>query len=151
MIALQLLDGLQGLIRSLKRDGRWRPLPSSALASAPQDQAGELMKLLQIWGLWLLGRVIPNLEPELQQLLAHTLQRSLEVTAFPAALQQLKPPWWWMVFWIFLRAPPKSCFAKTSRALIYWPAQRETFAASYAKRSAVRTPSRSCCANCSSN
>ena len=91
VIALQLLDGLQSLIRSLERDGRWRPLPAAALASAPQDQAGEAMELLQIWGPLLLGRVIPSLEPQLQQLLAHTLQRSLEVTAFPVALQQLKP------------------------------------------------------------
>lgn len=96
VLALQLLDGVQGLVRSPLLSERLRglsrpPQLESAEAAAAAPRQGEAEQLLRLWLPLLLGRVLPRLEPELQDLLAHALQRSLEATAFPAALQQLQP------------------------------------------------------------
>ena len=96
VLALQLVDGLQGLVRSPQVTDRLsalgRPLQLQLNSDLQGEaQQGELEQLLRLWLPLLLGKVLPRLEPELQDLAAHALQRSLEATAFPPALQQLKP------------------------------------------------------------
>ena len=95
VLALQLLDGVQGLVRSPRLAERLRGLsrpPQLEAADASNGpRLGEAEQLIRLWLPLVLGRVLPRLEPELQDLLAHPLQRSLEATAFPVALQQLKP------------------------------------------------------------
>ena len=96
VLALQLVDGVQGLVRSPVVSDRLRALgrPLQLQISSEQDAAarqGEFEQLLRLWLPLLLEQVLPRLEPELQDLAAHALQRSLEATAFPPALQQLKP------------------------------------------------------------
>jgi len=82
VLALQLLDGVQKLISSPDWNGRLR---------GNSGQNHELEELLRIWGPLLLGRVLPQMEPQLEALLAYALQRSLESSAFPEALQRLQP------------------------------------------------------------
>jgi hypothetical protein len=82
VLALQLLDGVQKLISSPDWSGRLR---------GNSTESRELEELLRLWGPLLLGRVLPRLEPELQALLSYALQRSLETSAFPQALQRLQP------------------------------------------------------------
>ncbi len=82
VLALQLLDGVQKLISSPDWSGRLR---------GNSTENRELEELLRLWGPLLLGRVLPRLEPELQALLSYALQRSLETSAFPQALQRLQP------------------------------------------------------------
>ena len=96
VLALQLVDGVQGLVRSPVVSDRLRALgrPLQLQSSSEQDafaRQGEFEQLLRLWLPLLLEKVLPRLEPELQDLAAHALQRSLEATAFPPALQQLKP------------------------------------------------------------
>jgi hypothetical protein len=75
VLALQLVDGTQSLIRSPMWP-RWiRSLRSHQSVGAPEDQ--QLVDLLQLWGPLVLGQVTPRLAPELQSLLGHALQQSL--------------------------------------------------------------------------
>ena len=88
VLALQLIDGLQGLIRSRRWPGRLRALRSHQ--SVGRDQR-ELVELTRIWAPLLLARVAPRLAPELQGVLGHALQQSLENTMVPPALRRLQP------------------------------------------------------------
>jgi len=75
VLALQLVDGTQSLIRSPQWP-RWiRSLRSHQTIVLGQEQ--ELVELVRLWGPLLLGQVAPRLSPELQGLLGHALQQSL--------------------------------------------------------------------------
>ena len=74
VLALQLVDGTQSLIRSPQWP-RWiRSLRSHQSVSGDDQQ---LVDLVRLWGPLVLGRVAPRLGPELQSLLGHALQQSL--------------------------------------------------------------------------
>jgi len=89
VLALQLLDGAQNVVRS----PGWRQRLINLAKAQPVDinDEREIEELLRLWGPLLLGRVLPRLEPELQQLATHALRRGLEATAFPQPLQRLQP------------------------------------------------------------
>ncbi|MEB3270467.1 MAG: hypothetical protein VKJ44_02295 [Synechococcus sp.] len=88
VLALQLIDGLQGLIRSRRWPGRLRALRSHQ--SVGRDRR-ELVELARIWAPLVLARVAPRLAPELQGVLGHALQQSLQNTMVPPALRRLQP------------------------------------------------------------
>ncbi|MEY2644986.1 MAG: hypothetical protein RLZZ611_1635 [Cyanobacteriota bacterium] len=88
VLALQLVDGAQSLIRSPQWP-RWiRGLRSHQSVAADQQQ--QLAALIRLWGPLLLGQVAPRLSPQLQALLGHALQQSLREipgsVVVPAAL-----------------------------------------------------------------
>jgi hypothetical protein len=89
VLALQLLDGAQSLIRSGQWPQRIRALRSHQSVSQGQDQ--ELLALVRIWAPLLLSQVAPRLAPELQGLLSYSLRQSLEGTMVPPPLRQLVP------------------------------------------------------------
>ncbi|MFM8935473.1 MAG: hypothetical protein ACKOE9_00600 [Vulcanococcus sp.] len=75
VLALQLVDGTQSLIRSPQWP-RWiRSLRSHQTVLPSQDR--ELVELVRLWGPLLLGQVAPRLAPQLQSLLGHALQQSV--------------------------------------------------------------------------
>ena len=92
VLALQLVDGTQSLIRSPQWP-RWiRSLRSHQSVTLGDEQ--ELVELVRLWGPLLLGQVAPRLAPELQRLLGHALQQSLRempggVVVPPALSRQL--------------------------------------------------------------
>jgi hypothetical protein len=92
VLALQLVDGTQSLIRS-QQWPRWiRSLRSHQSVVLGDEQ--ELVELVRLWGPLLLGQVAPRLAPELQRLLSHALQQSLRempggVVVPPALSRQL--------------------------------------------------------------
>ena len=88
VLALQLIDGLQGLIRSRRWPGRIRALRSHQSVSS---DSRELVELTRIWAPLLLARVAPRLAPELQGVLGHALQQSLQNTMVPPPLRRLQP------------------------------------------------------------
>ena len=75
VLALQLVDGTQSLIRSPQWPSRIRSLRSHQSVSGVDDQ--QLLDLIRLWGPMLLGKVTPRLAPELQSLLGHALQQQL--------------------------------------------------------------------------
>ncbi len=89
VLALQLIDGLQGLIRSRRWPARIRSLRSHQTVINHDEQ--ELVELVRVWAPLLLGRVAPRLAPELQGLLGHALGQSLQTTVVPPPLRQLEP------------------------------------------------------------
>ncbi|MBM5826980.1 MAG: hypothetical protein FJ050_02830 [Cyanobacteria bacterium M_surface_7_m2_040] len=90
VLALQLLDGAQSLIRSRDWPRRLRALRSHQSVNTPQlDQ--ELVALVRIWAPLLLSQVLPRLAPELQRLLGYSLRQSLQGSMVPAPLRQLEP------------------------------------------------------------
>ncbi|MFN9618673.1 MAG: hypothetical protein ACK55X_03030 [Synechococcaceae cyanobacterium] len=89
VLALQLIDGMQGLIRSRRWPERLRSLRSHQTVIS--DEERELVELLRIWAPLLLGRVAPRLAPELQGVLSHALGQSLATTVVPPPLRQLEP------------------------------------------------------------
>jgi hypothetical protein len=75
VLALQLVDGTQSLVRSSQWP-RWiRSLRSHQSVSGADEQ--QLVDLVRLWGPMVLGQVTPRLAPELQSLLGHTLQQQL--------------------------------------------------------------------------
>jgi hypothetical protein len=89
VLALQLIDGLQQLIRSRRWPMRIRALRSHQTVVSNEER--ELVELVRIWGPLLLVRVAPRLAPELQGVLGHALQQSLQNTIVPPGLRQLQP------------------------------------------------------------
>ncbi len=89
VLALQLIDGLQQLIRSRRWPTRIRALRSHQMVVSNDER--ELVELVRIWGPLLLVRVAPRLAPELQGVLGHALQQSLQSTIVPPGLRQLQP------------------------------------------------------------
>jgi len=51
----------------------------------------QLLELVRIWGPMLLVEVAPRLAPELQGVLGHALQRSLQSSVIPTSLRGLQP------------------------------------------------------------
>ncbi len=90
VLALQLLDGLQGLVRSPRWPQRLRALRSHQSVPRSEDDR-ELVELVRIWAPLLLSQVAPRLAPELQSLLGYGLRQSLDRTVVPAPLRQLTP------------------------------------------------------------
>ena len=93
VLALQLIDGSQQLIRSPQWPLRIRSLCSHQSVSASNSHLsdGELAALLRIWAPLLLDRVAPRLAPELQSAMGHALQQSLEAMVLPAPLRPMAP------------------------------------------------------------
>ena len=89
VLALQLIDGLQQLIRSRRWPMRIRALRSHQTVISNDER--ELVELVRIWGPLLLVRVAPRLAPELQGVLGHALQQSLQNVMVPPGLRQLQP------------------------------------------------------------
>ncbi|MFZ9753263.1 MAG: hypothetical protein ACO3B3_06900 [Cyanobium sp.] len=89
VLALQLLDGLQQLVRSRRWPQRLRSLRSHQTVTSHQQR--ELVELMRIWAPLLLARVAPRLAPELEGVLGHALQQSLQSTMVPPPLRQLQP------------------------------------------------------------
>ena len=88
VLALQLLDGLQQMIRSRRWPNRIRSLRSHQTVIHNEER--ELVELVRIWGPLLLVQVAPRLEPELQALLGHSLQQSLQNVMVPPPLRQIQ-------------------------------------------------------------
>ena len=89
VLALQLIDGLQQLIRSRRWPMRIRALRSHQTVVSNDER--ELVELVRIWGPLLLVRVAPRLAPELQGVLGHALHQSLQNAIVPPGLRQLQP------------------------------------------------------------
>jgi len=89
VLALKLLDALQQLIRSPRWPARIRSLRSHQMV-VNNDQR-EVVELLRIWAPLLLVQVAPRLAPELEGVLGHALQQSLQTTVVPPPLRQLQP------------------------------------------------------------
>jgi hypothetical protein len=90
VLALQLLDGLQSLVRSPRWPQRLRALRSHQSVPRQEDDR-ELVELVRIWAPLLLSQVAPRLAPELQNLLGYGLRQSIDRTVVPAPLRQLTP------------------------------------------------------------
>jgi hypothetical protein len=89
VLALQLLDGAQSLIRSKDWPRRLRALRSHQSVSDPEEQ--ELVALVRLWAPLLLSQVAPRLAPEMQGVLGYALRQSLEGTMVPPPLRPLQP------------------------------------------------------------
>jgi len=90
VLALQLLDGSQSLIRSNQWPQRIRGLCSHQSVASSDDER-QLVELLRIWAPLLMVRVAPRLAPDLQNLLGYALRESLDRSMVPAPLRQLQP------------------------------------------------------------
>jgi hypothetical protein len=89
VLALQLIDGLQQLVRSRRWPMRLRALRSHQTVIS--DDERELVELVRIWAPLLLVQVAPRLAPELQGILGHAVQQSLQNVMVPGPLRQLEP------------------------------------------------------------
>jgi hypothetical protein len=89
VLALQVIDGVQQLVLSRRWPIRIRALRSHQTVIDPDER--ELVELLRIWAPLLLVQVAPRLAPELQGLLSHALQQSLQSAMVPGPLRQLQP------------------------------------------------------------
>jgi hypothetical protein len=90
VLALQLLDGAQGIIRSRQWPQQIRRLRSHQSVGNTNGER-EVVELVRIWAPLVLGQVLPRLGPELQGVLGYTLRQSLDRTVVPPPLRQLKP------------------------------------------------------------
>ncbi len=90
VLALQLLDGGQSLVRSSRWPQQLRGLRSHQSVAANDDER-ELAELVRIWAPLLLAQVAPRLAPDLQNLLGYALRQSLDRTMVPPPLRQLQP------------------------------------------------------------
>lgn len=89
VLALQIVDGLQQQVRSNRWPMRLRALRSHQTVMSQEER--ELVELLRLWAPLLLVQVAPRLAPELEGVLGHALQQSLQRTLVPAPLRQLQP------------------------------------------------------------
>jgi hypothetical protein len=90
VLALQLLDGGQSLIRSARWPERIRRLRSHQSVATSKDDR-QLAELVRIWAPLLLAQVAPRLAPEAQNLLVYALRQSLARSVVPPALRALQP------------------------------------------------------------
>jgi hypothetical protein len=90
VLALQLLDGGQSLIRSARWPERIRRLRSHQSVTASKDDR-QLAELVRIWAPLLLAQVAPRLAPEAQNLLVYALRQSLARNVVPPPLRSLQP------------------------------------------------------------
>jgi hypothetical protein len=91
VLALQLLDGAQGLVRSRDWPERFRRLRSHQSVPLLEQEEQELVALVRLWGPLLLARIAPSLAPDLQNLLSYALSRSLDRSVVPQPLRGLQP------------------------------------------------------------
>ncbi len=91
VLALQLLDGAQGLVRSRDWPERFRRLRSHQSVPLLEQREQELVALVRLWGPLLLARIAPSLAPDLQNLLSYALSRSLDRSVVPQPLRGLQP------------------------------------------------------------
>ena len=91
VLALQLLDGAHGLVRSRDWPERLRRLRSHQSVPLLEQEEQELVALVRLWAPLLLARIAPRLGPELQNLLGYALRRSLDRTVVPQPLRGLQP------------------------------------------------------------
>ena len=89
VLSLQLLDGLQQLVRSPRWPQRIRGLRSHQTVISHEQR--EVVELVRIWAPLLLAQVAPRLAPELEGVLGHALQQSLQSAVVPPPLRQLQP------------------------------------------------------------
>jgi hypothetical protein len=89
VLALQVVDGVQQQVQSKRWPMRLRALRSHQTVVSQGER--ELVELVRLWAPLLLVQVAPRLAPELQGVLGHALQKSLERTLVPAPLRQLQP------------------------------------------------------------
>jgi hypothetical protein len=89
VLALQLVDGLQQLIRSPQWPNRIRGLRSHQ--SVPASEQWEVVELLRIWGPLMLAQVAPRLRPELRTIVGQALEQSFRTMVLPPALRSLQP------------------------------------------------------------
>ncbi|MEB3242606.1 MAG: hypothetical protein VKO44_03130 [Cyanobacteriota bacterium] len=89
VLALQIMDGVQQQVRSARWPMRLRALRSHQTVTSQEEK--ELVELVRLWAPLLLERVAPRLAPELQSVLGHALQQSMQRTLVPAPLRQLQP------------------------------------------------------------
>ena len=89
VLALQIMDGLQQQVRSKRWPMRLRSLRSHQTVMSQEERA--LVELIRLWAPLLLVQVAPRLAPELQGVLGHALQASLQRGLVPAPLRQLQP------------------------------------------------------------
>lgn len=89
VLALQIVDGVQQQVRSKRWPMRLRALRSHQTVMSQEER--EVVELLRLWAPLLLVQVAPRLAPELQGVLGHAMQQSLQRTLVPAPLRQLQP------------------------------------------------------------
>lgn len=89
VFALQIMDGLQEQVRSTRWPMRLRALRSHQTVMSQNER--ELVELVRLWAPLLLVQVAPRLAPELQGVLGHAMQQSLQRTLVPSPLRQLQP------------------------------------------------------------
>jgi hypothetical protein len=89
VLALQLMDGLQQVVRSPIWPQRIRRLCSHQTVDINDEQ--ELVELMRLWLPMLLSEVSPRLAPELEAVVAHALQRSFAASVVPSGLRELTP------------------------------------------------------------
>jgi len=89
VLALQLLDGIQQLVRSQIWPQRIRRLCSHQTVAVNDEQ--ELVELLRLWTPLILTRVGPRLAPEMEAVVGHALQRSFSGSVVPTGLRELAP------------------------------------------------------------
>lgn len=89
VLALQILDVVQQQVRSRRWPMRLRGLRSHQTVMEPEER--EIVELMRLWAPLLLVQVAPRLAPELQGVLGHALQQSLQRTFVPSPLRQLQP------------------------------------------------------------
>ena len=87
VIAIRLVDTLQQLIRSPQLPERVRGLCS--YQSSDLNDEREVVELLRLWLPLLLTRVGPAMRPQLQALISHLVQQSLDRNVVPEALRRL--------------------------------------------------------------
>lgn len=89
VLALQILDGVQQQVRSKRWPMRLRALRSHQTVMSQEER--EVVELLRLWAPLLLVQVAPRLAPELQGVLGHAMQQSLQRTLVPGPLRQVQP------------------------------------------------------------
>ncbi|AII50131.1 hypothetical protein KR52_13455 [Synechococcus sp. KORDI-52] len=87
VIAIRVVDALQQLIRSPQLPERIRGLCS--YQSSDLNEEREVIELLRLWLPLLLTRIGPAMRPQLQAVISHLVQQSLDRNVVPDALRRL--------------------------------------------------------------
>ena len=87
VIAIRVIDTLQQLIRSPQLPERVRGLCS--YQSGDLNNEREVIELLRLWLPLLLTRIGPAMRPQLQAVISHLVQQSLDRNVVPDALRRL--------------------------------------------------------------
>ncbi|WP_115132118.1 hypothetical protein [Synechococcus sp. N26] len=87
VIAVRVVDALQQLIRSPQLPERVRGLCS--YQSSDLNDEREVIELLRLWLPLLLTRIAPAMRPQLQAVISHLVQQSLDRNVVPDALRRL--------------------------------------------------------------